>query len=228
MSSLNKVLPILVILAVVGAATGGYFYFQYQEAQKEIQKIKDDPATLKKAAEEEIKKLLSEIGNVISLPDGEQPTVATVTDIEKLKDQPFFSKAKNGDKVVIYTNSKKAILYDPNTKKIIEVAPVNIGTPSAQAAQAKIALRNGTSKVGITGKVETDIKKAFPEANIASKENANSKNYEKTTVIILNDSAKIAAESLAKSLNISTGDLPAGEDKPSDMDILIIIGKDKV
>ncbi len=83
------------------------------------------------------------MGRLITLPEGEEPTVATITDIEKLKDQTFFQKAKNGDKVIIYTNAKKAILYDPIARKIIDVAPVNIGTPSASAAQARIALRNG-------------------------------------------------------------------------------------
>ncbi len=45
-------------------------------------------------------------------------------------------------------------------------------------------------------------------------------------MIALNDSAKDAASNLAKSLNASIADLPIEENKASNADILIILGKD--
>ena len=80
----------------------------------------------------EVDRLVSEVGSLIALPSDEKPTVATITDIEKLKDQQFFKNAKNEDKVLIYTNAKKAILYRASEKRIIEVGAVNINqaTPS--------------------------------------------------------------------------------------------------
>ena len=60
----------------------------------------------------------------------------------------FFSKAKVGDKVIIYTNARKAILYDPVAGKIVEVAPVNIGTPTTEsAASAKKAAAEKDSEL---------------------------------------------------------------------------------
>lgn len=82
----------------------------------------------------EIDVLVSEVGKLISLPSDEKPTVATITDIEKLKDQAFFVNAKNDDKVLIYTNAKKAILYRPSEKRIIEVGAVNINQASPTPA----------------------------------------------------------------------------------------------
>jgi hypothetical protein len=73
------------------------------------------------ATQKEIKNLTSRIGGVMELPAGEQPTLATVTDQEKLKGQEFFAHAKNGDKLLIYPKAKKAILYRPSSRKIIEV-----------------------------------------------------------------------------------------------------------
>jgi hypothetical protein len=80
------------------------------------------------AAQTEAQTLISQIGKLTDLPQGETPTVATVTDITKLKDQPFFTNAKNGDKVLIYTTAKKAYLYRPSTNKLINIAPVNLGS----------------------------------------------------------------------------------------------------
>ena len=60
------------------------------------------------------------------LPSDELPTIATVSDPEALQNQSFFIDAKKGDKVLIYSNARKAILYDPIANKIITIAPVNL------------------------------------------------------------------------------------------------------
>ncbi len=119
----EKMVPaVLFIALIITASMAIYFYFQFIELKKNPQDL----------AQKEVKQLVERVSRLIVLPEGETPTMATVTDLEKLKDQPFFSKAKIGDKVLIYTNAKKAILYDPINNKIVEVAPLNIGsTPSS-------------------------------------------------------------------------------------------------
>jgi len=109
---------VFLLLAALGAA--GYFYWQTLEVKKAA------PEAIVKA---ETTDLLEEIGKILVLPTDEQPTVATVNDIEKLKDQPFFSKAKIGDKVIIYSKNQKVILYDPLVKKIVEVGAINLENP---------------------------------------------------------------------------------------------------
>lgn len=79
------------------------------------------------SSQKEVRELVSIVSKLILLPQNEVPTIATVNDPDKLKDQPFFSKARVGDKVLLYANSKKAYLYNPTENKIMEVAPINLG-----------------------------------------------------------------------------------------------------
>lgn len=85
------------------------------------------------AQNSEAEELTAEVGKLIELPKDETPTVATVVDAAKVKNQAFFANAQNGDKVLLFAKAGKAVLYRPSTKKIVEVAPINIGanqTPS--------------------------------------------------------------------------------------------------
>lgn len=113
------------VVALIVLTLGGFLFYQYQNSKKAAPQNRAN-------VQEEAKKLAAEVGKVFALPSDEDPTIATITDIDKLKNQPFFAKAKNGDKVLIYPNNKKVILYDPVGKKVLEVAPFNPGTPSAQ------------------------------------------------------------------------------------------------
>lgn len=72
----------------------------------------------------EARSLIAKVSKLIVLPSNEQPTIATVTDLGALKDQLFFAQAHIGDKVLIYSVAKKAILYNPSENRIIEVAPL--------------------------------------------------------------------------------------------------------
>ena len=54
--------------------------------------------------------------------------MATVSNPERLRDQPFFAQAKAGDKVLVYSIAKKVYLYDPANDIIVNVAPLDIET----------------------------------------------------------------------------------------------------
>ncbi len=111
---------ILGLLAVGGGISGVYYYAKYQQ---EILRLKDP--------QRDVKALLTQVGKLIELPTGEEPTVATVTNADQIIAQPFFAKAKNGDRVIIYTNARLAILFDMISGKIMNVGILNVGTPSA-------------------------------------------------------------------------------------------------
>jgi hypothetical protein len=116
---------VLAVLAVGGAGAGIYYYFQYQTMASRV----NNPAG-------EAKAILAKVGRLIDLPTGEEPTIATVQDAEKVKSQPFFTKAQNGYRVILYTNARLAILFDEKNNKIINVGAINVSTPSATPSVA--------------------------------------------------------------------------------------------
>ena len=108
---------IFLVIVIVGlAGTAIYFQQQYKGLRENPNKI----------IQAETKALLADVGKLMVLPEGEEPVIATVNDPEQLADQTFFTNAKVGDKVIIYAQSGKAVLYDPIAKKIIDISPINI------------------------------------------------------------------------------------------------------
>lgn len=218
---LFRPLPILILLLVIVSATSVFFILQYRKAQAQLQQL---TSTQTKA---EIDKLVKTVGKLVELPGDEQPTVATVTDKSKLQDQPFFSKAENDDKVLIYTNNKRAILFRPSKNKIIDITSLNALTPEAQQtqaspAQARIALYNGSQTAGLTSLVADKLKKDFAQTTVTVKANAAKNDYTQTTIVDLTGTNSQLAQQLATSFNAKVGTLPAGEAKP-DADILMVL-----
>ncbi len=66
--------------------------------------------------------VLEAVNKMMILPEGEEPTIQTVTNLDELNYQPFFMNAEVGDQVIIYSVAKKAILFRPSTNKIIEAS----------------------------------------------------------------------------------------------------------
>ena len=118
-------LSIVVIAVIVAGGLGGYyFYHKYRNRQTSV------PVS-------DVDTLTTAIGKLIILPN-ETPTIATVTDIGKLKGQPFFANAQNGDKALIYTQAKKAILYRPSINKIVEVMYISADQKNNSATPGQV------------------------------------------------------------------------------------------
>lgn len=134
----QKSIAIASALALIAAAAtvGIYYFYQYQKNQTEVTKIKASPNSAAKMSQQELQTLTAQVGKLTELPQNEEPTIATVADITKLKDQAFFKNAQNGFKVLIYQNAKKVILYDPFTQKIVEITSLNTSSASPQSASS--------------------------------------------------------------------------------------------
>lgn len=222
----KKVLIVIAILAIA-AVPSVYFYLKYQKTQRLLKNPTE-------AAAEEKKDILGKVGAILELPKNEEPTVATVNDKEKLKDQPFFANAQNGDSLIVYANAKKAILYRPSTNRIIDMASVSLpatNTASASGSKTlqglKVAIYNGTSTPRLANSVEKSLTDKYSYMAVVKKDNAAKNDYPKTVVVDLSGSKADEAQIVAQHLGATVEQLPAGEAKP-EADILVIIGADHI
>lgn len=136
----------LAVLSVAMTLVAASFAFMYWQERNDSDNLRTQVANLEQqiplTPEEEVARLVSEIGAVYELPSTETPVVATVEDVTKFDSQPFFAKAQNGDKLLIFNDAKWAFLYRPSTQKIINSgptaessAPATDGTEDATPAE---------------------------------------------------------------------------------------------
>ena len=120
MSKFVKILiSLLAIFFIASAGFAGYYY-------KKVKDLTRNESVLKDA---KLNEVIEKVGRLVVLPQGEQPTLATVSDPAQLQNQPFFKSAKKGDIVLVYINARRAILYDPVADKVIDIAPLNVSNP---------------------------------------------------------------------------------------------------
>ncbi len=200
--SIKNVLYVLVLLGAIGF--GAYNFKQNQDLRNA------SPEKLQQAQADDT---ITAVGKLYDLPKNEKPDVATVKDKEALKKQyPFFDQAENNDVVLIYKDAKLAILYRPSTNRLVKVGPVNI--------------ESGLSIKTLGSDTE---RKAVEALLTANKLTFNSGGVSKTAVsgvIVVDLTGKNAeqAKRLAEIVKGTVGQLPAGEDKPADGDLLVIAG----
>ncbi len=213
----------------VSIAPAYFFYRRYEDTQEKI----SNPTL---AARQDTEDMITKVAEYVELPEDEEPSIVTVSDRDKLRGHPFFSKAKNGDKVLIYSKAKKAVLYDPVEQKIVNVALITSDTPTVSSSlgiesATRVAIYNGTAVSGLTKIVENTLKEKVSGVDVVLRDNANQADYVQTIVVDLTGGKKrVLAESIATTLNGIVGSLPEAEDRPvtsgagGGVEILAIVG----
>lgn len=138
--SLKKSL-VYIIGAIIILGALGFGYYKYSHTEK----------AMKAKAAKEVTALTKEIGAIMVLPEGE-PTIFDITDPAQLaSQQAFFAGAQKGDKLLVYSQAAKAIIYSPARHLIVNVGPVTFDgnqtpTANAQKQSAQAALTGTTTK----------------------------------------------------------------------------------
>lgn len=132
----RMIMEALLVVTVVGLALWSWnLYTDRQNLQEQLSTITKNPQAL---VEKQTQDLIGRVGLLVQLPQGETPTVAAVSDAAQAKQQSaFFANAQNGDKVLMYVKTGKAILYRPSTNKIILEAPLTFNSTASTAPAVK-------------------------------------------------------------------------------------------
>ena len=222
---LKTILRVVVVLGLMGFA--GWSFFKYQQAQEQVDQL-SNPEAQEEAIAKEREEILAKVGKLMILPEDEEPTIATVTDAEVLSQyQPFFRKASDGDKVILYVQSGKSIIYSPD-KNII----VNVGTISVQGNNAaqldtenplQVEIRRGG---GSQERVDILAEQLGKVVEVTAVQDAVSQDYQGPVIVALTtdptrlEQAKIFAANLGVQL---ITELPEGEEN-SEAEIILIVG----
>jgi hypothetical protein len=108
-------LAILVVLLLVLLALSGFLFMQNKKLKSNNNEAND---------------LKAKVSKIIDLPS-ETPVIGTVEDKNKFKDQPFFNGVENGDKLLIFPEAKKAVIYREKDNKLINVGPIAVTAEDA-------------------------------------------------------------------------------------------------
>ena len=219
------------IIFIVALIAFGWSLTNYLKTSHQIA-VLTDPTLASQVNEQETKVLLEKIGKLIELPKEKDPVVATINDAESLATtQDFYTNAHNGDRLVIYRASKKAIIYDEQNDKIVNVGPIYYTDPAAETANTNqpdklsIEVRNGTGNSGAAADLRNRLQSR--DAYIVSKlGKATNENYASTIIVDTTNGAKTdLINELAKYLGGAqvVTVAPEGE-APARSEVLVIVG----
>ena len=114
MSPKNKKIIIAIVVVLI-LISGGYYFGSSKQS------VNSAEAVIAK----ETTDLVGRVGLIMELPN-EVPAVATIIDEGKIRNEPFFVGAKNGDKILVFVQAQKLVIYRPSTNKIINSTTLSL------------------------------------------------------------------------------------------------------
>ncbi len=132
----KTLLPVLLIVLVVLVVV---LDTQRRKAQTELKNLTVRLEQLQgnnAANQEKARTVVERVQKLMNIDVSVEPTVATIVDVEKLREQnPFYDKAENGDFLIV--TPTRAILYREEENIILDVVPVQIEqeAPAAEGQQ---------------------------------------------------------------------------------------------
>lgn len=219
---MKAILFLVKVLIVFGGIA--FLTVSYVRRNPEPFGLMKGPALMKN----EEKELVAEISKSLTLPEDEEPTVATVTDPEKLTDQFFFKDVEKGDRLLIYQNARKVILYRPSEKRVVEVGVVSVkqGENAQISTSYKLVILNSTKDANIVSSLEYKLSEIDKNVSVTEK-NSSVLTYNESFLVDVKGDKKDLASKLASGFAVKEGTMPDAE-REYDADFILVIGADKI
>lgn len=228
MKSQNSKYVIALVVLVIILIGAGVYAFRLKKSNEELM-MKIPPTQAQEEAD--IATIVPYVSKYMVLPD-EKPTIATVVDKEKLnKSQPFFKDAENGDKILVFQNARKVLLYrnhGTGSGKVINFDVFVINPPANQqqgnVKPLPVEIRNGAGNAQLAAAVEKQLKDAAGSTVLTSVSDAKSSDYK--GILVVDPSGKNAqsAQEVATFLKGQVGAMPRGETAPQGDGLVIFVG----
>lgn len=107
---------------------GGMFYFHWFGVG----------LTAQERTQIELQTAVTAVGKLMLLPKNETPVFAKIINAKKLaKQQQFFINAENGDELLLFQKSERAIIYSPARNIIVNVGPIQRPAKSKTVTSAQ-------------------------------------------------------------------------------------------
>ena len=128
---LENKMVVYVALALLILIAGYFGWMKYKAMQ-------NTPEAQQAKAVEQKNAILNKIKALTVLPD-EEPVLFTVNDANLLKgQQAFFKDAINGDVLMVFQKSGKALIYRESANQIVNSGPVSFQQPATTPAKTVV------------------------------------------------------------------------------------------
>jgi hypothetical protein len=131
MNNLTNKKNIIILVVVLAVLVGGYYGWTSYKASQNTPEAQAAQLEAQKTA------IIAKIKQLTVIPE-EQPVLFTVNDANLLKSQQaFFKDSANGDVLLVFQTSGKALIYREATNQIINSGPVSFQQPTSATSTKK-------------------------------------------------------------------------------------------
>lgn len=226
-SFVKTTLRLVVVLGLL--AFGAWSFWRYQQTQEQLRLLSDPQAQSELAAKERMD-LLAKVGKLMVLPEGEDPLILNIQNAEEMaKVQPFFQNTIDDDKILIYVEAGKSIIYSPSRNIIVNSGALSVGgtaLPLDTENPLQIEIRQGGASNERVDALQAQLLQMDGVELLEIGEAAN-QNYQGPIIVALVEDetrleqARIFAANLGVPLTL---DFPKAE-ATSGAEVLLIAGK---